>query len=337
VLIPLLMAAGISRVTGGALLLLGGSMGGELLNPAAIEVTTIARVTGVSNTDIIRAIMPYNLAACGTALLVFWLMAIRFERKAALSPQLAEHGDDAGNAESIAASMAAVGNAAEIDRINPFKAIVPLVPILLLMFVKPWLERHGWLPAFEERVKEQAPIAAAMLIGVVCAGAASASRAGKIAAAFFAGAGFAYVHVISVIICANVFSKSLEVNGVIDLMAGLVKNAPTMVLVASVVVPWVMAAVTGTAVGTAPVVIAVLLPVAMKTVHEGIATTHGVRVGGVTAITAQFGRTSSPVAPVVIMCSTLAQSRPTTLVKRVLLPLMAGGAVLLIAALAHLW
>src|SRR4051812_16762762 len=53
VLIPLVMAAGLSRQTAGAMLLLGGSMGGELLNPAAIEVTTIARVTGATNTEII--------------------------------------------------------------------------------------------------------------------------------------------------------------------------------------------------------------------------------------------------------------------------------------------
>jgi hypothetical protein len=33
------------------------------------------------------------------------------------------------------------------------------------------------------------------------------------------------------------------------------------------------------------------------------------------------------------MCATLAHARPATLVKRVVLPLMAGGAVLLAAAL----
>src|SRR5207237_206811 len=41
VLIPLVIGAGISAPTAGALLLLGGSMGGELLNPAAVEITTI--------------------------------------------------------------------------------------------------------------------------------------------------------------------------------------------------------------------------------------------------------------------------------------------------------
>src|SRR5690349_1731479 len=75
VIIPLLMAAGISRVTAGSLLLLGGSMGGELLNPAAVEVAAIKIQTGRDATDIIAHLLPYNLLASGTALVVFWMLA----------------------------------------------------------------------------------------------------------------------------------------------------------------------------------------------------------------------------------------------------------------------
>src|SRR6185503_6026159 len=66
VLIPLLVGAGISRQTAGALLLLGGSMDGELLNPAAVEVAAISRATGVDGISIIKHTLPYNLLACGT-------------------------------------------------------------------------------------------------------------------------------------------------------------------------------------------------------------------------------------------------------------------------------
>src|SRR5438093_12063 len=65
-----------------ALLLLGGSMGGELLNPAAVEVAAISRATGVDGVTIIHNILPYNLLASGTALLVFWMMALIYERRA---------------------------------------------------------------------------------------------------------------------------------------------------------------------------------------------------------------------------------------------------------------
>ncbi|HEX3355468.1 MAG TPA: C4-dicarboxylate transporter DcuC [Tepidisphaeraceae bacterium] len=338
VLIPLLVGAGITGQTAGALLLLGGSMGGELLNPAAVEVSAIKNVTNQDTLAIIRQILPYNLLACATAMLVFWMMAISYERKAhaMLQSNTDEDAEDIAAPGSIAASLANSGEAASIARVNLFKAIVPLIPIILLIFVKPHITMPEFLrPSDKNKIAEQATIAAAMLIGVVCAALTAPHRINQTAAAFFEGAGFAYAHVISVIAAAMTFAASIQVNGLIDIMAKSVQHAPTMVIFASVVVPWLMAAITGTAVGSAPAVIAILLPVAMGTVDPRRATDHGVRIGGVSAITAQFGRTMSPVAPVVIVCATLAHSRPATLVKRILIPLIAGGAVLFLAALFH--
>jgi DcuC family C4-dicarboxylate transporter len=169
-----------------------------------------------------------------------------------------------------------------------------------------------------------------MLIGVAIAVLTSPKRVSSVAATFFEGAGFAFAHVISVITAATMFAESIRVNGLIDDMTRLVRDAPEAVLIAGIVIPWLMATVTGTAVGTAPLVIGVLVPVAMAGSDP---TNKGVRVGALNAIAAQFGRTSSPVAPVVIMCATLAHSRPLTLVKRIVVPLMCGGVVLLIVAL----
>ena len=187
-------------------------------------------------------------------------------------------------------------------------------------------------PAFTE----QTTIATAMLIGVVCAALSSPRRSGRLPAAFFEGAGFAYAHVISIITAATMFAEAVRVNGLIEMLAHHLRNAPAAVTTASVVIPWAFAAVTGTAVGTAPLVINIILPIAMG----GVATTKsagsiatGLRIGSVNALAAQFGRTSSPVAPVTIMCATLARARPLDLVKRVAPPLLAGGAVLLAAAL----
>ena len=39
-----------------------------------------------------------------------------------------------------------------------------------------------------------------------------------------------------------------------------------------------------------------------------------------------------PVAPVVLMCATLARTTPAALARRALLPLLAGGIVLILAA-----
>ena len=308
VLIPLLVAAGISRQTAGALLLLGGSMGGEMLNPAAVEVTTISSITDYKNTDIIAHLLPYNLLASGTALLVFWVMALRYERSlAATSQTICEDAPLEATPGSIAAAMANLDNGRSIGRVNIFKALVPLVPIILLIFVTRWVRLPDvyWPAKTTNLITEQAMIAAAMFIGVVCAALTVPSRLSNIAAAFFEGAGFAYAHVISVIIAATMFAEAINANGLIKMMTPAVQNAPRLLMAASVIVPWLMATITGTAVGTAPLVLRIILPIAMGQAPGNAARATGVHVGGVNAIAAQFGRTSSPVAPVVIMCATL--------------------------------
>jgi DcuC family C4-dicarboxylate transporter len=338
VLIPLMLAAGFSRVTAGSALLLGGSMGGELLNPAAVEVTAIKIVTGRDALDIIRQLLPYNLLACSVAMIVFWLLTFRYERNRAGTEEAAIE-EEMADAGSIAATMSR-SLSQPIDRINLAKALVPLVPIFLLVVVRTLLVKSQLMPTplvptETNKIAEQATIAAAMLIGVVCAALASPRQINKLPATFFEGAGFAFAHVITIITAAAMFAESVKVNGLIEMLTTHLKDAPHAVAIASIVIPWIFACVTGTAVGTAPLVINIILPIAMgaagATSSAAIAT--GVRIGSVNAIAAQYGRTSSPVAPVTIMCATLARSRVADVVKRVFPPLLAGGVALLIAVL----
>src|SRR5205807_6411238 len=118
----LLLTAGISRQTSGAMLLLGGSMGGELLNPAAVEVTAIKTVTGLEAHQIIQKILPYNLLACGTALLMFWMLSLAPERRTRERKSQARD-DQEINVEhapgSIAAAMS-ISAPADIGNVNLF-------------------------------------------------------------------------------------------------------------------------------------------------------------------------------------------------------------------------
>jgi DcuC family C4-dicarboxylate transporter len=318
-----------------------------------VEVTAIKMVTGREATEIIGHLLPYNLLASGTALLAFWAMSFWYESKPApassgnsVSPEGKEDVMDIPAAPppapgSIAATMstALVGS---IERVNVLKAMVPIVPIFLLLAVKPLLEHLNLLPpaliqSAKNDIGEQSAIAAAMLVGVVCAGLISMSQAARIPVTFFEGAGFAFAHVISVIAAARMFAQGIQVNGLIDRMTPHLQNAPIAITAASVVIPWVMACVTGTAVGTAPLVINIILPIAMgaggANLKSAAAQATGFRIGSVNAIAAQFGRTSSPVAPVTIMCATLARARPIDLVWRVTPPMIVGAIVLFFAAL----
>src|SRR5436309_9567290 len=73
VLLPLLVAAGLSPARAGTVLLLGSSVGGELLNAGAPEVAAIAKAAGVTPIEVITRMTLPALLACGSAALVFWL------------------------------------------------------------------------------------------------------------------------------------------------------------------------------------------------------------------------------------------------------------------------
>jgi DcuC family C4-dicarboxylate transporter len=342
VLIPLLLAGGVSKRTAGALLLLGGSMGGELLNPAAVEVTAIKLLmmkhsgAAVDATAVVARVLPYNLIASAAALGAFWVMSRRWQRlDAMVAGEIVkdEATTPAARAGTIAAMMDA-SHAEPLDRIHPIKALIPLVPIMLLLFVKPHIPLpKAFVSSDSNTMAEQAAIAAAMIIGAAAAAMAALNNLDGIAAAFFEGAGFTFVHVIPVIAGATMFAQGIEINGLMQRLAAALSHAPAVIAPASIAIGWLMAMVTGTAVGTAPLVINIMYPIAAGAAPASLSLAAGTRAGALAAVAAQFGRTSSPLAPVTMMCAVLSRERPMALVARVLPPLLVGAIVMLIVAM----
>ncbi|MGH7120534.1 MAG: hypothetical protein ACREFP_16360, partial [Acetobacteraceae bacterium] len=83
VLVPLLRTARISPVTIGAALLLGSSMGGDLLNPGAPEARTVSEAAQVpfsADRWIVHA-LPLLTVELLVATVVFWLLSLRGEAK----------------------------------------------------------------------------------------------------------------------------------------------------------------------------------------------------------------------------------------------------------------
>jgi DcuC family C4-dicarboxylate transporter len=209
-------------------------------------------------------------------------------------------------------------------RVNVIKALVPLLPLVLL-FALPAVRRHGLpqLPQFPGYVE----IAAAMLIGSTAAALTAPRCANGLTAAFFEGAGYAYAHVVSFIVVATTFAAGIAATGLIDRAAGMLGGMPAALTLASVGLPWSMATVTGTGIGTGVPLIKILVPLAERSGADPL------RIGTLIAIFAQFGRTTSPVAPIVILSATLAGASPLRLLGRVTPALLAGGAVLVAAVL----
>ena len=157
VVVPLMRAAGYSMATIGACLLLGASVGGELLNPGAPELLTIASKTGDSTQRQVSEYLPKLVfTQLAVATLVAWGLSRWWER---------------GAIETVEGrSGLSLDARPEPERINFLKALVPLVPLVLLFLAGPPFDLfhvpQNWL------VNRPAEATASALVGAPAAWAA---------------------------------------------------------------------------------------------------------------------------------------------------------------------
>jgi DcuC family C4-dicarboxylate transporter len=313
ILVPLLRAGGVSATTAGAVLLLGCSMGGELFNPGAVEIVTLSDLTGVKPTAVVEGIARWNLLASSAALAAFWLLHLRESRR---RPE-GLHPD--GGAEPVEPGF----------RVHPLKALVPAVPIVIL-FAGPWVLGVPRLITLTGeglvRLSDPASILVAMLMGVAAAGVTSPRHVARFAAAFFDGAGYAYVHVISLIVTATVFAEGVRATGLIDALAAAIVGRRALAVATAIVLPCGLARVCGSGIAPAVAAMRALVPQATSLGIDPI------RLGALAAVAAHFGRTMSPAAAVVAMSVTLTGAERGHILRQVTTPLLAGLVVLTLAA-----
>src|SRR5262249_8990850 len=148
----------------------------DLLNPGAQDVQSIAGVSRVPAPDLSARVIPAGIAGALVAAVTFALLYTGSR----VTPPPAESTSDQ-----------------ETYRVNPFRAIVPLVPIVLLLAAYagvPWMH---WLIATPPGADwapfaGALPIVRAMLIGSVLAGLAALPETPRLISTLFDGMGRAY-------------------------------------------------------------------------------------------------------------------------------------------------
>lgn len=333
VLIPLLLAAGISPETTGAAILLGASVGGELFNPGAPELRTVVKVTAetaealqrsdihLDGAECVRYLRNLNVLQLLVATLTFWFLSKRWERKEA---ETQRRGLDDPDPEF---------------RVNLLKALVPLVPLVLLFLSGPprklldippaWLlnnpQNKEEMLAYDSRL-----IGAAMLVGTLVAALVSPRRAAGTATHFFEGAGYAFTHIISLIVTAACFGEGVRLVGLADSIGALIHAEPRLLFPLAALLPCAFAALSGSGMAATQSVYGFFALSALQLdIEPG-------RVGAVVSLSAAAGRTMSPVAAVTLMSATLTKTNPVALARRVVLPLLLGVLATLIGALLGL-
>jgi DcuC family C4-dicarboxylate transporter len=332
VLVPLMRAADISPVTTGAALLLGSSIGGELLNPGAPEVRTVreASAGSLSASSWVAHVAPLFLVELGVATTVFWVLSLRAERLHAKEVEARASGETAVDPSGV-----------ESFRINLLKAAVPFVPLTLLFLTalpEPFrlikVPMH-WLvdvnsPAGAATLQSSYDcrlIGAAMLIGVLAAALTDPRHLDRMAITFFEGIGYAFTHIISLIVAASCFGKGVELIGLAGLLGHTLEVWPALLLPAAAALPLAFALLCGSGMATTQ---------SLFGFYVGPINSLGydlLQVGAVVSLTAAAGRTMSPVAAVTLMCGSMVEVNPLLLARRVALPLIAGVVAVLVVSM----
>jgi DcuC family C4-dicarboxylate transporter len=329
VLVPLMRAARLSAVTIGAALLLGASIGGELLNPGAPELRTVSKEAGVDAKECVeRNVLPL-LAHLGTAVGVFWLISARAEAR---TRRAEPEWEAKARVEAQWPDETSKEKEEPPFSVNPLKAAVPLLPLALLFLTGPPLDLFNvpphWLAgANEADAVGSRLIGAAMLVGTVAAALTAPRKIGGVGRAFFDGAGYAYAHIISVIVAATCFAKGVEQTGLAQRLGDAVAAAPALLTPAAAGVPLLFAALCGSGMASTQGLFHFFVGPARAV---GV---HPASLGPLVSIGAAAGRTMSPVAAVTHMSASLSGADGVALARRVALPLLAG---MIVIVLLHL-
>jgi DcuC family C4-dicarboxylate transporter len=313
IMVPLLMASGYSAAVAGAALILGASFGGDLLNPGAQDVQAIAGAVRLSAPDLSARVIPASIAGAIVAAFTFAVL-----HRAGNGPP-----EDAALVEPPAEDEAPF-------RLNVAKAIVPLVPIALLLLGYGGFRPLHWLvtppPGDDWKPLANAlPVVRAMLIGALLAVFVAYNEVQKLTKSFFEGMGLAYGTIISLTITAQVFGAGIAAIGVAEALLAAARATGALTLL-SAGFPWALAALSGS--GSGPI-----LAFAQTFLNQLEPGADTVKLAALSCFGGAFGRTMSPVSAVVVYTAGLVAVSPIVLIRRFLPALIAGGAVAIALAL----
>ena len=304
-LIPVMMAAGVKPEMAGAAVFAGTF--GSVLSPGSAHNVFVADMVKAHNPsytvqDVIGVQFSSAITALIVVLIVMSITAIVCKDYTKGVNYLAQKE---GGASSAAANSADGSNLdAQPQKINVLYALMPLVPLVILVIGGTSLNQVSFLKWTKMGVAE------AMLLGAILTIAVTLTDPQKITKEFFKGMGSAYAEIIGIIIAAGVFVAGLSACGAIDFVIEWLKNEQGYVKFGGTFVPFFMGVVTGS--GDA----ASMAFNTAVTVHADALGFEQDKLGMAVAISGALGRSASPIAGACIVCAGLAMVNPIQIAKR---------------------
>ena len=299
-LIPVMMAAGVKPEMAGAAVFAGTF--GSVLSPGSAHNVFVADMVKAHNPsytvqDVIAVQFSSAITALIVVLIVMSITAIVCKDYTKGMNYLAQKEDGANSADGSNLD-------AQPQKINVLYALMPLVPLVILVIGGTSLNQVSFLKWTKMGVAE------AMLLGAILTIAVTLTDPQKITKEFFKGMGSAYAEIIGIIIAAGVFVAGLSACGAIDFVIEWLKNEQGYVKFGGTFVPFFMGVVTGS--GDA----ASMAFNTAVTVHADALGFEQDKLGMAVAISGALGRSASPIAGACIVCAGLAMVSPIQIAKR---------------------
>ena len=288
-LIPLMLRAGIKPAAAAAAILMGTT--GSLLSPGLSHNAYVSEMAGMGVMDLIQYHAWYSLMIGGVGAIGLTVVVYLF-------------GDNKGEKASDEVD-------GEVFVPNPIRALVPLVPIVLMLVCT------FWFPNVNMGVTQ------AMLIGVILCLLVARPDAQVFSKKFFQGMGDSYGEIMGIIIAAGVLAAGLKASGLIDGLISLMVQSNEIAQWGGSIGPFVLSVVMGSGDAGAMAFNQTVTPHA----SEFGMSVHG--LGSLAFLAGAAGRTASPIAGITILVAGLAHANPFEVAKRTVLPMLV--AVILLA------
>ena len=285
-LIPVMLRAGI-KPAGAAAAVLAGTIG-SYLSPGTSHNPYVANMAGIDVMDFIAFHAPYSVmvgvfGVVGTLIMCFLLGDHKGDKNATVDESKLQKNDDFVP--------------------SPIRALVPLVPITILVV------GNVWCPFIKMGVAQ------AMVLGAVIALCVARCNPQTFTKEFFAGTGKGYADVMGIIIAAGVFAAGLKTAGLIDVFVSALNESNEIARWGGSIGPFLMGVITGSGDAATLAFNETVTPHAKDfgMTIEGL--------GGLAFLAGAAGRTMSPLAGVTILVSGIAMVSPVEIVKRTALPM----------------
>ena len=296
-LIPALIALKVRPVMAAAAVFLGtwGSVvsPGLMFNPQVADIAFKAKEIPAPDAMIVifQEFVPCVIGALVAAVLLAVLAMVMREG-------VGSNKDDAS------------GEAAKDFKINPIYAIVPVIPLFLLVIAS---KQVGWLPT------KVFTVPVCMLIGTgigMIVGLINRQSLGDCSKRFCRGAGDGFADVVILIAAAALFAAGMKSIGLTGALVNAMKGSQSIAMFSAAAGPFVMAAISGSGNAAALAFNEAITP------HAADFGLTIVQLGAVAQIAAGLGRTMSPVAGGVIILAGIAGVNPFEVAKRTALPVL---------------